>query len=714
MKRLRFYHLTTIFLLTFWGAAQAQFTVQNFSPAHGLTNVPLSTTIEVTFSAPLDAQNFNPADSDTYPFNIELQPDSAETQGANPVLSNNNMTVSIQAQLKADTRYTVLVIGARSATGQPLDKPVAFTFTTGNSLPTGSISGNITYTAGTPEGTVVAAFGGSLFGNDQLVCYSIADASGNYTIEFMPAGDFFTAAIKDTDLDSDINPATGDPIGGYDLDQNKLTDRITLANNEQKGSINIILQHPDPITANQLNPNLDAFAKTFAADAEVTAVFGINLQTDGKARVWFYVFSSPSANQRFGFTATTVACLPFIPNDDEDDGLPIDIFINPLPAGRIDSDTAMNIALENGGQDFLDDNENVEITVIGFNDDPFALFQGDDGEEGSRMRFKNSRGNRLRLLNEIKSASENVPVWVFIFNSKDGQSGLFGGFFAVGVHMETGAPIRLSPSKSLAAANTQAAKDTARALVADAKLVAVIAPAFGFSSQNLAPDGNALLWLLLFHSASLDTILQVSISNGLILGVDTMDVPLPSNMELPATFVNSDVAVAAAEAAGGAALRQGDPLILPEAVLAFGLYQQDPTRLVWSIRYGKIGIPEDQIETFSVDALTGMIISDIDDEIPGAPQDFVLQRVYPNPVTANQLLRIPFQLSRNAEVEISLYNLLGQQVRQISRGNMATGEHTVSIASLRENLAAGVYFVQMRVRERSGAVRIFSQRLLVK
>ncbi|MFQ5632127.1 MAG: T9SS type A sorting domain-containing protein, partial [bacterium] len=124
--------------------------------------------------------------------------------------------------------------------------------------------------------------------------------------------------------------------------------------------------------------------------------------------------------------------------------------------------------------------------------------------------------------------------------------------------------------------------------------------------------------------------------------------------------------------------------------------------------------PPDQIVSFFVDAITGNIITDIHDDISIRPQDFILQPAYPNPITTNQTLRIPFSLSRNAEVEISLYNLLGQRIRQISLGSKTAGEYAVPLAALRENLAAGVYFVRMRVRENTGRVRIFSQRLLIK
>lgn len=80
----------------------------------------------------------------------------------------------------------------------------------------------------------------------------------------------------------------------------------------------------------------------------------------------------------------------------------------------------------------------------------------------------------------------------------------------------------------------------------------------------------------------------------------------------------------------------------------------------------------------------------------GAPENFVLEPNYPNPVTPanNFATTFSFRARAAAPVTIRLFNLLGQQVRLLFRGRAKIGENKIQ-ANL-NGLPAGTYFYAIR------------------
>ena len=74
-----------------------------------------------------------------------------------------------------------------------------------------------------------------------------------------------------------------------------------------------------------------------------------------------------------------------------------------------------------------------------------------------------------------------------------------------------------------------------------------------------------------------------------------------------------------------------------------------------------------------------MIITEIEDpdEIPGLqlPQQFLLKQNYPNPF--NPTTNIEYTIAEAAEVKITVYNALGQEVRNINQGQQNAGFYMV-------------------------------------
>lgn len=78
------------------------------------------------------------------------------------------------------------------------------------------------------------------------------------------------------------------------------------------------------------------------------------------------------------------------------------------------------------------------------------------------------------------------------------------------------------------------------------------------------------------------------------------------------------------------------------------------------------------------------------------PQHFALQQNYPNPFrTGLEKTTFLLDLPEAREVEVSIYNLLGERIRTLHRGRLAAGRHPLMWDGLDENrriVASGVYF----------------------
>jgi hypothetical protein len=72
---------------------------------------------------------------------------------------------------------------------------------------------------------------------------------------------------------------------------------------------------------------------------------------------------------------------------------------------------------------------------------------------------------------------------------------------------------------------------------------------------------------------------------------------------------------------------------------------------------------------------------------------FLLKQNYPNPF--NPVTQIEFVLEKNAKVQLSIYNILGQKLDVLLNSNLTAGVHRVQFDG--RNLPSGIYFYQLRV-----------------
>lgn len=87
------------------------------------------------------------------------------------------------------------------------------------------------------------------------------------------------------------------------------------------------------------------------------------------------------------------------------------------------------------------------------------------------------------------------------------------------------------------------------------------------------------------------------------------------------------------------------------------------------------------------------------DQREAAPKEFVLGQNFPNPVAG--ATKISYSLSRMAAIRITLFNLLGQEIRVLVDGLVPSGAHTVRWDGRNENgqpVAKGIYFYRLEAR----------------
>lgn len=92
----------------------------------------------------------------------------------------------------------------------------------------------------------------------------------------------------------------------------------------------------------------------------------------------------------------------------------------------------------------------------------------------------------------------------------------------------------------------------------------------------------------------------------------------------------------------------------------------------------------------------------VPDEGELLPGQFSLKQNYPNPF--NPGTTIQFELSENAHVVLSIYNVLGQKMFELINGPKAAGEHQIYFDA--SQLSSGIYFYELKVGDQSRVMKM--------
>ena len=84
------------------------------------------------------------------------------------------------------------------------------------------------------------------------------------------------------------------------------------------------------------------------------------------------------------------------------------------------------------------------------------------------------------------------------------------------------------------------------------------------------------------------------------------------------------------------------------------------------------------------------------------PSNNLLIKVYPNPVLKNAAIDVT--VPESGKVEIDLFNVAGQTLRNIYSGFLVKGAHTINFGNT-ERLAAGMYVIKVNMKTSTGALK---------
>ena len=90
-------------------------------------------------------------------------------------------------------------------------------------------------------------------------------------------------------------------------------------------------------------------------------------------------------------------------------------------------------------------------------------------------------------------------------------------------------------------------------------------------------------------------------------------------------------------------------------------------------------------------------------------KDFSLLQNYPNPF--NPSTKIAFTLPEHSNVQLSLYNVLGQEVKQLVSNDLNAGAHTYNLNA--SNLASGVYMYRLTAKGEDGKQYVQTKKLML-
>jgi hypothetical protein len=125
----------------------------------------------------------------------------------------------------------------------------------------------------------------------------------------------------------------------------------------------------------------------------------------------------------------------------------------------------------------------------------------------------------------------------------------------------------------------------------------------------------------------------------------------------------------------------------------------DSAEIFYAVVYGDT-LPAMLAASDAAKAQYNAILSAVEEFPSGAPTTFVLQQNFPNPFNPSTSIR--FELARRSNVRLTIYDVMGREVKTLVNGAMAPGAHAIAFNG--SGLASGVYLFTLKT-ERFSATR---------
>ncbi len=278
-------HLYYPFLfLLFISYLSAQVTVVSTVPANNAKNVPLTTTISVTFSAAIDTVFMETnSGGDSRFSNIDSV--------VGHWYSADAKTMYAKAVLEPNHAYFIAFIFVKTTSGAILPSPFVSYFTTGADFPPYSVSGTVSSgsTGVLPEGSAVALASENIMesksdGPPPFVAWANVNSNGTFTIPNVMNGVYWPIAVKDVNHDGKIDPDNG-------VDVIAVGDSVVI-NNASVSNIAMTFLSFTPRMLHESIADAETLAmKNLPSDRILKRISGYDVDTLGRSRGWEFIYS---------------------------------------------------------------------------------------------------------------------------------------------------------------------------------------------------------------------------------------------------------------------------------------------------------------------------------------------------------------------------------------------------------------------------------------
>ncbi|MFA6438298.1 MAG: Ig-like domain-containing protein [Bacteriovoracaceae bacterium] len=258
------------------------FSIVSVQPANLSINVPLNTTVSMTFSEAIDTVAMN-ENSETRFSNL----DSVVSHG----YSADQKTLYANVILKSNTTYFVAFSYIKAKSGAKITTPHIYYFTTGPALEPASVSGTVSSgsTGISPEGAIVGLAKINFINQDfdgppPFGGWGMVNANGTYTVPYVANGTYWPIASKDVNRDGIINPENG-------VDVMAIGDSIVV-NNASVSGVHLTFFTLTPKIFHDIIYVAESLAAVqLPADRLLRRISGRDTDTLGRCRLWEFAYT---------------------------------------------------------------------------------------------------------------------------------------------------------------------------------------------------------------------------------------------------------------------------------------------------------------------------------------------------------------------------------------------------------------------------------------
>lgn len=276
-------HFYLFFLLSSFLAAQL--TVVSTNPANNTKNVPLTSTISVTFSEALDTMAMeNNSGGDSQFSNVDSM--------VFHWYSADAKTIFAKVVMKPNEPYFVAFMYAKAKSGAVLTDPFVTYFTTGADFPPYSVSGTVLPGSSgvMAEGSVVGLSSKNIMvegggdGAPPFVGWTNVNSNGTFTVPYLKNGTYWPIAVKDVDHNGSIRPEDG-------FDAIAVSDSIVIKDGSVT-NVNLTFIKMTPKMLHEVIADAETLAmKHLPSDRVLRRVSGYEVDTLGRCSGWEFIYS---------------------------------------------------------------------------------------------------------------------------------------------------------------------------------------------------------------------------------------------------------------------------------------------------------------------------------------------------------------------------------------------------------------------------------------